>query len=852
MDQRPNGFVARIKEKLARLSPAARKQRRTARFVGSKPPRTNKQLVLAALKWTAIGGLALFAIGAATVALLFWVWGSDPNLPNIEKLSDYRPSQVSRVRSADGAIIGEIFTERRTYVPYEQIPKVVINALVSAEDADFFEHEGIDYLGMIRAFLVNLKEGETVQGASTITQQVVKNLLLSRERTLKRKVQEIILSRRLENSLSKNEILTLYANQIYFGHGRYGVQEASRFYFGKPVQKVNPGEAAMLAGLPQGPEILSPRKPENRERAKRRQIYVLQQMVKNGYLDKAEAQKWIDEPIKIIANPFPDLGVAPEWVDVARAALVEKLGADSLDRAGVDVEVSLDLATQRAAREALRSGLRGYDKRQKYGVPIERLKPEKVSSELARLAKRLPKAGPVAGDEYRAVVTAVHDDAEGGELVVDLGNWKGSIMLGGIEDERFNPDHKKASERFGAGDVVRAMLPREVKKDTAAPRGDDEPAVKRRAPAHSEHALALASGPEGAVVVIDPKTRRVLAVVGGYNFHPGDFNRATMARRQAGSTFKPFVYATAIDSGEFTPASIVNDAPEVYNLWKPENHEKGAFEGPVRLRYALAKSINTVAIKVTHDITPARVAAMAHTMGVESKLPEELSLALGSGEVSPLELTNAFATFAAGGKLAPPQVLRRVGSQAMPAPAAKQVIRPEVAYVIVDMMRSVVSEGTGGGARVLKMDVAGKTGTSNDARDAWFQGMTSDIVVGVWVGFDDFKRPLGRGEAGGKTAVPVFVDIMKKVGRKDSRFQRPAGVVDAKVDKATGLLAPDGAPDKTWYTEVFLAGTAPTEVAPMPGEATADSFVQDAYEDVYGDDPKGAPQDPATQPDPSP
>jgi penicillin-binding protein 1A len=851
MDRRPHGFMANLKSKLARFTPAGRRQRKTTRFGTARQPRSNKQLVLAALKWTAIGGLALTAIGAATVALLFWMWGS--GLPKIEKLSDYHPLQVSRVRSADGAIIGEIFTERRTYVPYEQIPKVVINALVSAEDADFFEHEGIDYLGMVRALFVNLKEGETVQGASTITQQVVKNLLLTRARTLKRKVQEIILSRRLENSLSKNEILTLYANQIYFGHGRYGVQEACRFYFGKPIQKVNPGEAAMLAGLPQGPEILSPRKPENRERAKRRQIYVLQQMVKNGYLDKAEAQKWINEPIQIIANPFPNLGVAPEWVDVARAALVEKLGADGLDRAGVDVEVSLDLQAQKAAREALRAGLRAYDKRQKYGIPLERLKKEKVATEIARLAKRLPRGGPVAGDEYRAVVLEVHDDAGGGELVVDLGNWKGSIVLGGADDERFNPDKKKASERFQPGDVVRAMLMREEKKDKPAPRGEEEAAPKtQRAPAHSERALALAGGPEGAVVVIDPKTRRVLAVVGGFSFHPGDFNRATMAKRQAGSTFKPFVYATAIDSGEFTPASIVNDAPEVYNLWKPENYDKGKFEGPVRLRHALAKSINTVAIKVAHDITPKRVAATAKAMGVESKLPEELSLALGSGEVTPLELTNAFATFAAGGKLAPPLVLRRVGSQAVSAAGSKQVIRPEVAYVIVDMMRSVVNEGTAGAARALKMDIAGKTGTSNDARDAWFVGMTSDVVIGVWVGFDDFKRPLGRGEAGGKSALPIFVDLMKKVGKKESRFVRPTGVAEARIDRTTGLLAADGAPEKTWYTEVFLAGTAPTEVAPMPGEATADSFVQDAYEDVYGDDPQGAPQDPAVKPDPSP
>jgi penicillin-binding protein 1A len=842
MQSASNGFLARIG--LGRFS---RKKKRpgTARL-GARPPLSNKQLVLRTLKWGAIGGLALTAIGAATVALLFWIWGSDPNLPNIEKLSDYRPPQVSRVKSADGAIIGEIYTQRRTFVSYEQIPKVVIHALVSAEDAAFFEHEGIDYLGMVRALFVNLKEGETVQGASTITQQVVKNLLLTRARTLKRKVQEIILARRLESSLSKNEILTLYANQIYFGHGRYGVQEASRYYFGKSVQKINVGEAAMLAGLPQGPEILSPKKPENQKRAKRRQIYVLQQMVRNGYLPAAEAKKWIEAPIEIVANPFPQLGLAPEWVDVARAALIERLGADEVDRAGVEVETSLDLPVQKAAREALRAGLRAYDKRQKYGVPVDRLKKEKVAGELARLTKRLPKGGPVGGEEYRAVVLEVHDDARGGELVVDLGGWKAGIALGGPDDERFNPDKKKASERFQVNDVVRTMLPREEKKP-AAPRGEEETASVKRGPTKSERAVALAGGPEGAVVVLDIKSRRVLAVVGGYGFKAGDFNRATMAKRQAGSTFKPFVYAAAIDSGEMTPATIVNDAPEVYNLWKPENYEKGEFEGPVRLRHALAKSINTVAIRVTHDITPDRVANLAKAMGVESPMPKTLSLALGSGEVTPLELTNAFATFAAGGKVAPPQVLRRVAGKAVPAAATKQVLKPEVAYVVTDMMRSVVTEGTAGAAKALKLDVAGKTGTSNDARDAWFVGMTSEVVVGVWVGFDDFKRPLGRGEAGGKTALPVFVDLMKKVGKRDSRFQRPAGVVEARIDRATGLLAAEGAPEKSSYTEVFLAGSAPTEVAPAPGDATAESFVEDQYEDVYGDDPKGAP-DPAAPP----
>jgi len=689
----------------------------------------------------------------------------------------------------------------------------------------------------VRALLVDIKEGERVQGASTITQQVIKNLLLTRARTVKRKVQEIILARRLEHSLSKNEILTLYANQIYLGAGRYGVQEGARYYFGKNVEQLDAGEAAMLAGLAQGPEILTPRKPENRERCKRRQIYVLLQMVRNGYLKREEAAKWSSDPIRIVSDVQPTLGLAPEWMDLARQALVARRGAEEVTRAGVAVETTLDLDVQKLSREALRAGLRAYDKRQKYGVPVQRLKQDKVQAELARMAQKLPRGGPVGGEEYRAVVVAVHDGEN--RLEVDLGKWRATVQLGEPGDERFNPEgpgKKSASERFGTGDVIRVMVPRAASGAPAAASAAPAPA---RAAARGEHTVDLASGPEGAVVVLDPKTRRVLAVVGGYFYRAGDFNRATRAKRQAGSTFKPFVYAAAIDSGEMTAASIVNDAPEVYDLWKPENYEKGEFLGPVRLRFALAKSINTVAIRVLNDIGPKRVVQLAHAMGIESQLPEELSLALGSGAVTPMELTNAFATFAAGGKLAPPQILKKIGAEAVAAPLATQVIRPEVAYVVLDMMRSVVTEGTGAAVQSVKLDVAGKTGTSNDVRDAWFVGMTADVVVGVWIGFDDFKRPLGHGEAGGRTAVPVFVDIMKKVGRKDSRFARPAEVVEARIDRASGLLAPDGAPDKSYYTEVFLPGTAPTDVAAAPGEASADSYVTDVYNDVYGGDPRG-------------
>jgi penicillin-binding protein 1A len=815
------GLMSRLKKKpptgrpgTARLAPAA--------------GRRGKERVLFFLKWGAVAGVALAAVGLSTIALLFWIWGSDPRLPSISNIGDYKPSQVSRVLAADGTVIGEIYTERRTYVPFERMPEHLVAAFVSAEDADFYNHKGIDYVGMLRAFFVNLKAGETRQGASTITQQVVKNFVLTRERTLKRKVQEIILARRLEHALDKNEILTLYGNEIYFGHGRYGVEEAARFYFGKRVEELDIGEAALIAGLPKGPELYSPKKPENQQRAKDRQVYVLGQMVRNGHVTADQARKFIDAPIRIVADPYPRLGAAPEWVDLARSELVAIHGSDGLDKAGVEVTTTLDLETQKTAREALQRALRAYDARQKYGVAVKKVAPKDVDAELARLKKKLSD-GPHPGVEYRALVRAVHDDDR--ELVVDLGGVTAGVLLGLPADRRFNPDDKKPSERFKPGDLVRVMQPR---RKVAEP---------DRAPKHAERRIELSSGPEGAVVVIDPRTRHVLAVVGGYDIDVGDFNRATMAKRQPGSTFKPFVYAAAIDSGEFTAASIVNDSPEVYDLWKPENYEKGEFAGPVRLRAALARSVNTVAIKTAYDIGPERVARLAHAMGIQSTLPTTLSLALGSGEVTPLELTNAFATFATGGTAARSRSVLKIGGERLPPVQGEQVLRPEVAYISLDMMKSVITEGTGGAARVLKQEVAGKTGTSNDTRDAWFVGMSPDLVIGVWIGFDDFERQLGKGESGGKTAIPVFVDLVKTLGKKGGRFTRPPGLVDVRIDKASGLLAPERAPDGTAYTEVFIPGTAPIEVAALPGEVDTGSLIGDQYDELYGGAASGDPPD---------
>lgn len=784
-------------------------------------------------------GLVAAALGAASIAAVFWVYGRDKNLPDIQKLSDYKPKQVTAILDAKGQRIGELFEERRTFVPYKEIPQFVIDSFVAAEDQKFWTHTGIDYIGMVRAFVINLRSGKARQGASTITQQVVKTFLLSPEKTFRRKIQEVILARRLETSLSKQEIMTLYLNQIYFGHGRYGIQEAARFYFGKDVSELNIGEAALLGGLPQSPENISPHK--NPQRAKDRQTYVLNNLALTGKISREEAQKWINAPIQVAKKPFSVLHSAPEWVDLVRRDLVARNGEDSLDTLGAEVQTTVDPKIQAAAQLALQRGLRAVDKRQKIGVKVRSVGAGGVAAEIAKLKKHL-KNGPIAKQVYEAVVTGVSDaDAE---LSVDLGGYQAALALSGKEDERFSPlpdgggERKKPSERFAVGDVLKVVLSgKPAAKKESDEEEEDEAAAGKTAKAGkgkpAEHRVALAPGPEGAVVVIDVKTRKVRALVGGYSSKIAGYNRATMAKRQPGSSFKPFVFAAALDAGKTTGSRLINDAPAVYDrddltVWKPKNYATGKYEGEILMRHALAKSINTVAIQLCNDTSPPRVAELAKAMGINSELPHEISIALGSGEVTPLEMTNAMATFAAGGMTAPPRFIEAIDGKAEPATAAKPALRPEVAYVMLDMMRSVVSEGTATAAKVLGNHVVGKTGTSNDARDTWFVGLTADYAIGVWIGYDDPREM--PGETGGHTSVPVFVELAKAMSIGSKPFVRPEGVVEAVIDRKTGLLAPPDAPKGTFYTEVFVAGTQPTEVAPMPDETTTDNVVTGEYD----------------------
>lgn len=739
-------------------------------------------------------------LGCAGFGGVVWYYSRD--LPSLEELRQgpegyrARTPQTSRITTSDGVLIGEIFQERRTVVPFEGIPSILVNSLLAAEDADFYQHEGLDYPGIIRAMFINLREGRVAQGASTITQQVVGTFLpeIDRtERSFERKIREALLARRLEQYLSKEEILFLYLNQVNFGHARYGVQEAAQFYFERDVEDISLDQAALLAGIPRGPSIYTPfRHPE---RALARRNWVLDQVLAKGFATEEEVVRARAAPLGVVPRrPHEDL--APEVLTRIRSSLSELVGEEEARRGGYVIRTTIDAELQRAAQRALRSGLLGIDQRHEYHGPLERTKGRAHNGKIRE------------GGTYLGKVIGRDDQA--GTISISIGDETGEV--GVLDDKRYNPRKLRPSRFARKGALVRISVARMPT--------EDQPAQ-----------LNLEIGPQGALVAIEPGTGRVRALVGGYEQGPGDFDRATQARRQPGSSFKPFVYSLALNSGEVTPATLIADAPEVLDQWRPQNYEEWRFEGHVRLRQALAKSINMVAVKLIRDIGPTEVVSYAETLGFESPLDPVPTLALGASAVSPMEMAEAYAVFASGGLHAEPIMIEEIrgpdGEVIHPEhPAPERVIEPAQAYLISSMLRSVVRHGTATGARSVGNDAAGKTGTSNEARDAWFVGFAGNIVCAVWVGFDS-PRTLGRGESGSRAALPIWVQFMTSAlgDRPPPTIERPDSIEVAVIDPETGLLAYEG--QENAIEEEFLEGTVPTERAIPPEMADPDTFLME-------------------------
>ncbi|MBW2276887.1 MAG: PBP1A family penicillin-binding protein, partial [Deltaproteobacteria bacterium] len=696
------------------------------------------------------------------------------------------------------------------------IPQVMVNAVIAAEDADFRSHEGLDYPGMIRAMLTNVQEGRLAQGASTITQQVARTFFLTREKTFSRKIREILLTKRIEERLTKDEILFLYLNQINFGRAHYGVGEAARYYFDKNISEITVAEAALLAGIPKGPAIYEPI--GHPDAARERRVYVLGEMAAHGMITASEAELAKTAPLGIEDHRGPDRKLAPEVVSLALDELEGVVNMDDLRYGGDTIETSLDPALQRAARDAVRTGRVQLDGRHGWTGPYKRKKHRPKG-------ERLTRGTPVPGKIYVCEVTG-HDDGNG-EIHVKLSRKQGVIDL--AESARYNPDQAPPSKLAPKGTKLRVALLNEVVPGQPLD-------------------LRLETGPQAALAAIDPKTGAIVALIGGYDVRPAGFDRATSARRQPGSAFKPFVYLEAIRSRRYTPATVLDDAPEIQGDWRPKNSSGGELAGAISMREALARSLNLPAIKLIGDVGADQVASGAARVGIESELEAVSSLALGTSVVTPIELTGAYATLASGGVRYRPWVVKRViGPDGREIPLVgrkgEQVLAAEEAYLITSLLESVVRAGTGRKARALGRPAAGKTGTTDDARDAWFVGYTPDLVATAWVGFDDMQ-PLGHKEYGGRAALPIWLDFMKRA-HKDKlkrQFERPAGIVEARIDPASGLLAyeeMEGAID-----EVFIEGTEPTETALPPDVVSLESFALEQAAAGFATPDAGSPAEP--------
>jgi len=660
--------------------------------------------------------LLLLSIVLSLLGILSFLYFTR-DIPSVEALKNYSPPTITRFFADDGESIGEFFTERREVTPLSRMPDILIQAFVAAEDARFFQHKGLDYTAIFRAFLRNIFSGEIVQGGSTITQQVVKSLLLTPEKSLERKIREAILAYKIERYLSKEEILFLYFNQIYLGHGAYGVATAAETYFRKPVEELNLPESALLAGLIQAPSRYSPY--QHPEQAKTRQLYVLGRMLEEGFISSSDHTQALQTPLKLVTTPSVPVHEAPHFVEHVRKYIEEKYGKEALYNQGLKVYTTVDLKMQKVAEQALESGLKTIEKRHKY---------------------------PSSTDP-----------------------------------------------------------------------------------------LSL----EGGVICFDLDTGYIKVMVGGRDYRKSQFNRVTQARRQTGSSFKPIVYAAALDKN-YTTTSILVDAPIIFEWgnqrWRPRNFED-KYSGPITLRNALTHSVNVVTVKIAQDIGIDYIRKYAQNMGISSPIHNDLSMVLGSSSLSLYELSRAYALFANQGKKFKPifitKVVDRNGKTLEENPplfsyqvSAKeeQILSPQTAYLMTNLLQGVVQNGTGWRAKSLGRPAAAKTGTTDQFLDAWFIGYTPELLTGVWVGFDE-ERSLGENETGSQAASPIWVNFMSKVlkGKPLREFPIPEGVEFMKIDPTTGQASSG---DEA-ILECFKEGTGPSELLRARSIAATDFFKVD-------------------------
>ncbi|WP_027186070.1 penicillin-binding protein 1A [Desulfovibrio inopinatus] len=693
--------------------------------------------------------LVVVAAGMTLAGIYFWAAG---DLPGFRNLTDYRPPLVTTVYSRDKEVIGYLYAEKRFLVTLADMPDYLPKAFLASEDSSFYQHEGVDLMAIFRAMVVNMRHGGIRQGGSTITQQIIKRLLLTPEKSYKRKLKEAILAYRLERYLTKDEILTIYLNQIYLGSKSYGVEAAARTYFGVHVGQLTLAQAALLAGLPQAPSRYSPF--HDFSSAKARQKYVLGRMLEIGWITKEQHDQAISEPLVFKSMPDPSWKVGPYYLEEVRRWLVERFGESTVYNGGLHVYTAMDPRHQRAAEIALRSGLSASSKRRGYRGPIDSIAKDEFEQYL--------KSHPVS-EENLYPGAWIH------VLVTQVTKKGAQVRFG--DKTGFMPANTMAFARrkgVKVGDIIAASVESAPKSQA-----EDVTAEKKKSEASTSWVVNMEQEPivEGAIVSIDPKSGDVLACSGGFSFERSQFNRATQAERQPGSSFKPIVFSAAMDNG-ITPGTVIMDSPFVYvdpfthKVWRPSNYG-GKFLGPMTVRSALSKSRNLVTIRVAKTIGMQKIIDRAKALGIEAEIPPYLPVSIGAASLKLINLCKAYTAFARDGSYVDPRFVLSVKSawgedvytsQVTAVPA----ISPQNAYIMASLLKEVVRAGTATRVKKLGRPIAGKTGTTNDEQDAWFIGFSPYLLTGVYIGFDQLK-PMGRGETGGRAALPIWLNYRSVV-----------------------------------------------------------------------------------------